>query len=218
MPSDRLTAEHQAVGFNLTGHPLDDYAPAMKRKQLMTLADLQRRFDRDGAAVGVWECWCLGCRNANRRAARGSSAWISRTRPGRSAAWRCSPRILKASARSLTAPTWSSCRSTRERGERGPVRPRSPQRAGAEDVVATAGPAAFASTSTTAAAALSVRKLLDRMTGAINKAPHGPVRFCVADPATGWRSRSKRARPSPCRRRSGVRSGRWAACVWFEEI
>src|SRR5690606_41170890 len=37
MPADRLAQEHQAVGFYLSGHPLDDYAPALKRKGLLTL-------------------------------------------------------------------------------------------------------------------------------------------------------------------------------------
>jgi DNA polymerase-3 subunit alpha len=37
---ERLAEEHQAVGFYLSGHPLDDYMPALKRKKVMTLAEL----------------------------------------------------------------------------------------------------------------------------------------------------------------------------------
>ncbi|SDX22989.1 DNA polymerase III subunit alpha [Roseicitreum antarcticum] len=43
LPMERLTAEHQAVGFYLTGHPLDDYQTALKRKQVLTLAEVTRQ-------------------------------------------------------------------------------------------------------------------------------------------------------------------------------
>ncbi len=41
LPTERLTLEHQAIGFYLSGHPLDDYAAALRRKQVMTLAELE---------------------------------------------------------------------------------------------------------------------------------------------------------------------------------
>ena len=43
LPMERLAAEHQAVGFYLSGHPLDDYARALKRKQVLTLAEVERK-------------------------------------------------------------------------------------------------------------------------------------------------------------------------------
>jgi len=42
-PNERLANEHTAIGFYLSGHPLDDYMPALKRKGCMTLADVQGR-------------------------------------------------------------------------------------------------------------------------------------------------------------------------------
>lgn len=51
LPAERLSQEHLAVGFYLTGHPLDDYAPALKRKGLVTLAELQEKAEQEGAAV-----------------------------------------------------------------------------------------------------------------------------------------------------------------------
>jgi DNA polymerase-3 subunit alpha len=39
-PVERLAQEHQAVGFYLSGHPLDDYMPPLKRKGVVTLAEL----------------------------------------------------------------------------------------------------------------------------------------------------------------------------------
>jgi DNA polymerase-3 subunit alpha len=43
LPNERLGAEHQAIGFYLSGHPLDDYLPALKRKGCLTLAEVESR-------------------------------------------------------------------------------------------------------------------------------------------------------------------------------
>ncbi|MEM7724724.1 MAG: DNA polymerase III subunit alpha, partial [Pseudomonadota bacterium] len=43
MPNERLANEHQAVGFYLSGHPLDDYLPSLKRKGCLTLAEVEER-------------------------------------------------------------------------------------------------------------------------------------------------------------------------------
>jgi len=40
LPTERLAQEHQAVGFYLSGHPLDDYMSALKRKGVETLAQV----------------------------------------------------------------------------------------------------------------------------------------------------------------------------------
>ena len=50
LPMDRLAHEHQAIGFYLSGHPLDDYAGALKRKDVLTLSELTKRAER-GALV-----------------------------------------------------------------------------------------------------------------------------------------------------------------------
>jgi len=39
---DRLTQEHAAVGFYLSGHPLDGHMPALERKKFVTLSRLER--------------------------------------------------------------------------------------------------------------------------------------------------------------------------------
>ncbi|WCR10028.1 DNA polymerase III subunit alpha [Paracoccus stylophorae] len=40
LPTEKLGEEHRAVGFYLSGHPLDDYLPALRRKQVQTLAQI----------------------------------------------------------------------------------------------------------------------------------------------------------------------------------
>ena len=43
LPTERLAQEHQAVGFYLSGHPLDDYAGPLRRKQVLTLAEIEKK-------------------------------------------------------------------------------------------------------------------------------------------------------------------------------
>jgi len=40
LPAEKLAEEHKAVGFYLSGHPLDDYLPALRRKKVQTLAEI----------------------------------------------------------------------------------------------------------------------------------------------------------------------------------
>ncbi|MFD1883439.1 DNA polymerase III subunit alpha [Paracoccus pacificus] len=40
LPTERLAEEHTAIGFYLSGHPLDDYASAMRRKKIVSVAEL----------------------------------------------------------------------------------------------------------------------------------------------------------------------------------
>jgi DNA polymerase III subunit alpha len=50
-PSERLQREYDAIGFFLTGHPLDDYAKALKRMQVLNWAEFARSV-RAGASSG----------------------------------------------------------------------------------------------------------------------------------------------------------------------
>ncbi|RVT85557.1 DNA polymerase III subunit alpha [Rhodobacteraceae bacterium CCMM004] len=43
LPTERLTEEHTAVGFYLSGHPLDDYMPSLRRRKVMTLEEVTER-------------------------------------------------------------------------------------------------------------------------------------------------------------------------------
>ena len=50
LPTEKLAQEHAAIGFYLSGHPLDDYQPALRRKGVNTLAELNAAA-QDGAMV-----------------------------------------------------------------------------------------------------------------------------------------------------------------------
>ncbi|MAY88031.1 MAG: DNA polymerase III subunit alpha [Pseudooceanicola sp.] len=41
LPAERLSEEFKAIGFYLSGHPLDDYMPPLKRKGVVTLDELR---------------------------------------------------------------------------------------------------------------------------------------------------------------------------------
>ena len=46
LPIERLSQEHQAVGFYLSGHPLDDYMSALKRRDVKTLTEITALAER----------------------------------------------------------------------------------------------------------------------------------------------------------------------------
>ena len=46
LPNERLAEEHRAVGFYLSGHPLDDYMTGLKRRGVMTLAEVAAQAER----------------------------------------------------------------------------------------------------------------------------------------------------------------------------
>ena len=56
-PSDRLQREYEAIGFFLTGHPLDDYAKALKRMQVMNWMEFSKSV-RAGATAGLGTRLC----------------------------------------------------------------------------------------------------------------------------------------------------------------
>jgi len=51
LPAERLRREYEAVGFFLSGHPLDDYAGALKRMQVQSWADFSRSV-KNGVTAG----------------------------------------------------------------------------------------------------------------------------------------------------------------------
>ncbi len=51
LPVERLGEEHKAFGFYLTGHPLDDYMPALKRERVLTLHEVMQK--AEGRKIGA---------------------------------------------------------------------------------------------------------------------------------------------------------------------
>jgi len=51
LPADRLRREYDAIGFFLSGHPLDDYATVLKRLRVQSWAEFSRAV-KTGATAG----------------------------------------------------------------------------------------------------------------------------------------------------------------------
>src|ERR1700686_1266575 len=51
LPAERLRREYDAIGFFLSGHPLDDYATVLKRLRVQSWAEFSRAV-KDGATAG----------------------------------------------------------------------------------------------------------------------------------------------------------------------
>ncbi|MEM6745229.1 MAG: DNA polymerase III subunit alpha, partial [Pseudomonadota bacterium] len=51
MPAERLQQEHEAIGFYLTGHPLDDYRGALERQRVLSYAELHAQATARGGAL-----------------------------------------------------------------------------------------------------------------------------------------------------------------------
>ncbi|MGK7754196.1 MULTISPECIES: DNA polymerase III subunit alpha [unclassified Roseovarius] len=70
LPAERLTEEYAAVGFYLSGHPLDDYMAALKRKDVKTLDEVNELAARSGAVVAKMAGVVAG--RQERKSARGN--------------------------------------------------------------------------------------------------------------------------------------------------
>ncbi len=53
LPAERLREEHGAVGFYLSGHPLEDYMGALKRQKVLTFAEFSTGKARTGGAARI---------------------------------------------------------------------------------------------------------------------------------------------------------------------
>ncbi len=69
-PVERLGQEHQAVGFYLSGHPLDDYAGALRRKGVLTFEELTRKI-REVSAISARIAGTVAVKE-ERKSARGN--------------------------------------------------------------------------------------------------------------------------------------------------
>jgi len=69
LPAERLNEEFKAIGFYLSGHPLDDYMAPLKRKQVLTLDEITTKTE-SGALVAKLAGVVAG--RQERKSARGN--------------------------------------------------------------------------------------------------------------------------------------------------
>ncbi|MCW3782844.1 DNA polymerase III subunit alpha [Defluviimonas salinarum] len=184
LPADRLAQEHQAIGFYLSGHPLDDYAPALKRKGMLTLAELQQKAERDGAAVSRVGVLVSGLQD--RKSARGTRFFrMNISDPtGQVAGMALFPEDFDA-CRKVFDQTNHVVMSLEARFNEGQFDPVARSVAPMEGAVADAGGAGLKIHIESEAAVASVAALLARMVEEAKIRSRGPISFCIADRETG---------------------------------
>ncbi|WP_417308462.1 DNA polymerase III subunit alpha [Devosia sp.] len=70
LPAERLQREHDAIGFHLSGHPLDQYAELFDRLRVQPFSDFERAVKEAGARAGRL-AGTIGARN-DRRTKKGN--------------------------------------------------------------------------------------------------------------------------------------------------
>ena len=175
LPAERLREEFQAVGFYLSGHPLDDYAVALRRKEVRTLEEVTELARRKGAAA-VKLAGVVADRQ-ERRSARGNRfAFVQLSDTSGSYEVTVFSDTLEAAREHLEpgAMVVLTVEATMEE-EQLKLLARAAQPADA--VVADAGAAGLRIFLDRAEAVPSVASVLTRATG--SRGGRGPVRFCL---------------------------------------
>ena len=185
LPLERLAAEQVAVGFYLSGHPLDDYMAPLKRKGVLTLAALAEQ--AAGGAVVAKVAGTVTARQ-ERKSARGNRfAFVGLQDPTDSCEVTIFSDVLEASRGDLEPGqnVVMTVEATME-GETLKLLGRVVQRIDA--VVADAGSSGLRVHIGDEGAVKLVASLLERVSaeaGPGNARSRGPVTLCIADAGTG---------------------------------
>ncbi|PID35707.1 MAG: DNA polymerase III subunit alpha [Rhodobacterales bacterium] len=180
LANERLAEEHKAIGFYLSGHPLDDYMPALKRKGVLTLEELTREAEKGpcvkklaGAVAGRQE----------RKSARGNRFAFAQL---------SDPTGLYEVT--IFSDTLEKCRDDLETGANVVVTVEATMEAEqlkllaravtpADAIAAEAGGMALKLFSDDAAAMPLIQQVLDGARAAAKKAKPGEVSICLSDPS-----------------------------------
>jgi DNA polymerase-3 subunit alpha len=181
LPAERLAQEHMAIGFYLSGHPLDDYMGALRRMKVMTLAEVTAAAERGPVLAKM--AGSVSDRK-ERKSARGTRfAFVGLSDPTGVFEVTVFSDTLDA-ARAFLEPGQNvvlTVEATLE-GETLKLLARSVQPVDA--VAAGAGPAGLRIHLDRAAAAVSVAALFARLEAEAGRA-RAPVMLCVPDPEGG---------------------------------
>ncbi len=179
LPSERLAGEHMAVGFYLSGHPLDDYAAALKRKGVAGHAEVERQ-----AANGTVIARIAGTVSSRqeRKSAKGNRfAFVQLSDPSGLFEVTVFSDTLE-TARAHLEPGANVVLTVEATLEADQLKLLARSAQPVDAVVADAGGDGLRIHIADAAAVGSVKALL----GQIASAPaRGPILFCVRDPETG---------------------------------
>ncbi|WP_068296525.1 DNA polymerase III subunit alpha [Pararhodobacter sp. CCB-MM2] len=194
LPMDRLTHEHAAIGFYLSGHPLDDYAPALKRKDVLTLAELTKKAERGPLVARI-----AGSVSAKqeRKSARGNRfAFVSLSDSTGLYEVTVFSETLEASRQHLE--TGMNVVITVEATLEGDsLKLLARGAAPVDDVVADAGAAGLKVRLETPLALRGLMEILESLPATAPRKSFGPLTFAVPDAATGGEIEIDAGRPVP---------------------
>ncbi|HPD93092.1 MAG: DNA polymerase III subunit alpha [Rhodobacter sp.] len=181
LPMDRLTQEHAAIGFYLSGHPLDDYAAALKRKDVVTLAELTRLAQAGGTVRKL--AGSVSSRQ-ERKSARGNRfAFVQLSDPTGLYEVTVFSETLEA-ARAYLEPGMNVVLTVEATMEGDSLKLLARGAMPIDDLVADAGAAGLKVRLDTAAALDELRAILSQTAQAPRKA-FGPLILCVPNPEDG---------------------------------
>ncbi|WP_298933705.1 DNA polymerase III subunit alpha [uncultured Ruegeria sp.] len=179
LPAERLSEEFKAIGFYLSGHPLDDYMPALKRKQVLTLDEVMEKA-RSGPLIAKMAGVVAG--RQERKSARGNRfAFAQLSDPSGafevtlfSETLEKSREFLETGAQVvLTAEATMEADQLKLLGRSvGPI----------DSVVADAGATGLRIFVDQAQAVPTLAKVLEDAASAARSAAKGPIQLCLLDP------------------------------------
>ena len=181
LPVERLAEEHQAVGFYLSGHPLDDYMPSLKRKGVLTLEALTRQAERGPVVAKL--AGSVSSRQERKSAKGNRFAFVQLSDPTGLYEVTVFSDTLEATRQHLE-PGCGVVLTVEATMEADTLKLLARGAAPIDATVEEAGSAGIRIHLEEARAAASVAALLERMQVAKGRS-RAPVEFCVADPETG---------------------------------
>ncbi len=182
LPNERLAEEMKAVGFYLTGHPLDDYMSALRRRDVITLAELAERA-QTGPVLANLAAAITG--RQERKTARGSRfAFVAGSDPTGLFEVRLWEEVLVKS-RDLLEPGQNVVMKVEATLEGETLRLLAHSVVPVDSVAADAGGMALRLFIDAPDAVTSVHSVLQRMADGKGARGKGPITFTVPDPATG---------------------------------
>ena len=178
-PGERLAEEHKAVGFYLSGHPLDDYAGALKRKGIVSYAEAARLAERQPLVARI--AGTVAYRQERKNAKGNRYGFVGLSDPtGLFEAMLFSD--LLDSSRQFLEPGMNVVLTVEATSEAEQLRLLARSVAPIDDLVADAGAAGFRVFLDRAEAVATVASVLERARREAKPRARGPISLCLMAP------------------------------------
>ena len=179
LPGERLAEEHKAVGFYLSGHPLDDYVGALKRKGIQSFAEVAKMAERQAAVARV--AGTVAYRQERKNAKGTRYGFIGLSDPTGLFEAMVFSDVLDAT-RELLEPGMNVILTVEATAEGEQLRLLARSIGRADDLVADAGASGLRVFVERAEAVAAVAALLERAKKEVSAKARGPVTLCLMAP------------------------------------